>query len=199
MAVKRVYVHRSRYDELVDALSSALDTQRVGPGDDPASTMGPLNSAAQRDKVAAMLAQAAGAGAEVRELGTLAPGVATSKGHYLRPTLVLDPDTGLRIVTEEQFGPALPILPFDDIDSVVDRVNNDWSGLCSSVWSGDPARAAALAERLRTGTTWINQANAVACDDRAPFGGFRQSGIGREMGPEGLLSFTEAHTITTHG
>ncbi|WP_328507981.1 aldehyde dehydrogenase family protein [Streptomyces sp. NBC_00391] len=103
--------------------------------------MGPLNSAAQRDKVAAMLAQAAGAGAEVRELGTLAPGAATSKGHFLRPTPVLDPDTGLRIVTEEQFGPALPILPFDDIDSVVDRVNNDWSGPCSSVWSGDPARA----------------------------------------------------------
>jgi acyl-CoA reductase-like NAD-dependent aldehyde dehydrogenase len=64
---------------------------------------------------------------------------------------------------------------------------------------GDPARAAALAQRLRTGTTWINHANAVACDDRAPFGGFRQSGIGREMGPDGLLSFTEAHTITTQG
>jgi acyl-CoA reductase-like NAD-dependent aldehyde dehydrogenase len=199
MAVKRVYVHRSRYDELVDALSSALDTQRVGPGDDPASTMGPLNSAAQRDKVADMLAQAAGAGAEVRELGTLAPGAAASKGHYLRPALVLAPDTGLRIVTEEQFGPALPILPFDDVDSVLHQVNNDWSGLCSSVWSADAARAAGLAERLRTGTTWINHANAVACDDRAPFGGFRQSGIGREMGPDGLISFTEAHTITRHG
>ncbi|MEV0220338.1 aldehyde dehydrogenase family protein [Streptomyces sp. NPDC050704] len=199
MAVKRLYVHRSRYDELVDALATALDTQRVGPGTDPASTMGPLNSAAQRDKVTAMLAEAADAGAEIRELGTLAPDAASSGGHFLRPALVLDPDPGLRIVTEEQFGPALPILPFDDVDSVLDQVNNDWSGLCSSVWSADPARAAGLAERLRTGTTWINHANAVACDDRAPFGGFRQSGIGREMGPDGLLSFTEAHTITTHG
>lgn len=199
MAVKRLYVHRSRYDELVDALATALDTQRVGPGTDPASTMGPLNSAAQRDKVTAMLTEAADAGAEIRELGTLAPGAASSGGHFLRPALVLDPDPGLRIVTEEQFGPALPILPFDDVDSVLDEVNNDWSGLCSSVWSADPARAAGLAERLRTGTTWINHANAVACDDRAPFGGFRQSGIGREMGPDGLLSFTEAHTITTHG
>ncbi|WP_371583108.1 aldehyde dehydrogenase family protein [Streptomyces sp. NBC_01314] len=199
MAVKRVYVHRSRYDELVDALTSALDTHCVGAGTDPASTMGPLNSAAQRDKVTAMLAEAADAGAEVRELGALAPGAATSAGHFLRPALVLDPDPRLRTVTEEQFGPALPILPFDDVDSVVDRVNNDWSGLCSSVWSGDPAQAGRIAERLRTGTTWINHANAVACDDRAPFGGFRQSGIGREMGSEGLLSFTEAHTITTHG
>ncbi|WP_330285488.1 aldehyde dehydrogenase family protein [Streptomyces sp. NBC_00576] len=200
MAVKRLYVHRSRYDELVDALAAALGSQRVGPGSDPASTMGPLNSAAQRDKVTAMLAEAADAGAEIRELGTLAPGAAASSGgHFLRPALVLDPDPGLRIVTEEQFGPALPILPFDDVDSVLDQVNNDWSGLCSSVWSADPARAAALAQRLRTGTTWINHANAVACDDRAPFGGFRQSGIGREMGPEGLLSFTEPHTITVHG
>ncbi|MGP4047966.1 aldehyde dehydrogenase family protein [Streptomyces sp. 2A115] len=199
MAVKRLYVHRSRYDELVDALAAALATQHVGPGADPASTMGPLNSAAQRDKVAAMLAEAADAGAEIRELGTLAPGAVSAGGHFLRPALVVDPDPGLRIVTEEQFGPALPILPFDDVDSVLDQVNNDWSGLCSSVWSADPARAAALAERLRTGTTWINHANAVACDDRAPFGGFRQSGIGREMGPEGLLSFTEPHTITVHG
>ncbi|MGW0580467.1 aldehyde dehydrogenase family protein [Streptomyces sp. NPDC002920] len=196
MAVKRVYVHRSRYDELVGKLTTALGSQQVGPGSDPASTMGPLNSAAQRDTVTAMLAEAADAGAEVRELGTLDPGAATSGGHFLRPALVLNPDPGLRIVTEEQFGPALPILPFDDVETVLDHVNNDWSGLCSSVWSGDPARAAALAERLRTGTTWINHANAVVCDDRAPFGGFRQSGIGREMGPDGLLTFTEAHTIT---
>ncbi|MFE7839061.1 aldehyde dehydrogenase family protein [Streptomyces sp. NPDC057474] len=199
MAVKRIYVHRSRYDELVGKLSTAFDSQHVGPGSDPTSTMGPLNSAAQRDMVAAMLAEAADTGAEIRELGTLDPRAASSGGHFLRPALVLDPDPGLRIVTQEQFGPALPILPFDDVDAVLDHINNDWSGLCSSVWSTDPARATALAERLRTGTTWINHANAVVCDDRAPFGGFRQSGIGREMGPDGLLTFTEAHTITTPG
>ncbi|MEV6012816.1 aldehyde dehydrogenase family protein [Streptomyces sp. NPDC051976] len=196
MAVKRLYVHRSRYDELVSGLSSLLDDYRVGPGSDPVSTMGPLNSAVQRDTVAAMLAEAADAGAEIRELGSLDSAVASSGGYFVRPTLVLDPDPGLRIVKEEQFGPALPILPFDDLDTVVEQVNNDWSGLCSSVWSADVHRADALAERLRTGTTWINHANAVACDDRAPFGGFRQSGIGREMGPDGLLAFTEAHTVT---
>lgn len=199
MAVKRLYVHRSRYDELVAGLSAILDTHRVGPGSDPASTMGPLNSAAQRETVTAMLAEAADAGAEIVELGTLDDAVASSGGHFLRPALVLDPDPGLRIVTEEQFGPALPVLPYDDLDTVVEQVNNDWSGLCSSVWSADTRRADALAERLRTGTTWINHANAVACDDRAPFGGFRQSGIGREMGPEGLLAFTEAHTVTRPG
>lgn len=199
MAVKRLYVHRSRYDELVARLSSVLDAHRVGPGADPASTMGPLNSRAQRDTVTAMLAQAADSGAEIRELGTLNPAATHSGGHFLRPALVLDPDPCLRIVTEEQFGPALPVLPFDDVDTVIGHVNNDWSGLCSSVWSADAGRAEAIAERLRTGTTWINHANAVACDDRAPFGGFRQSGIGREMGPDGLLAFTEAHTVTRPG
>jgi acyl-CoA reductase-like NAD-dependent aldehyde dehydrogenase len=196
MAVKRVYVHRSRYDELVAGLGRVVDAHRVGPGADPASTLGPLNSAAQRDTVTAMLAEAAGAGSEIRELGTLATEAVSSGGHFLRPALVLDPDPRLRIVTEEQFGPALPILPFDDVETVLDLVNNDWSGLCSSVWSADRARAQALAARLRTGTTWINHANAVVCDDRVPFGGFRQSGIGREMGPDGLLTFTEPHSIT---
>ncbi|GAA0298572.1 aldehyde dehydrogenase family protein [Streptomyces turgidiscabies] len=196
MAIKRLYVHRSRYEELVAGLSFVLDAHHVGPGSDPTSTMGPLNSDAQCQTVTAMLAEAADAGAEIRELGSLDRAAAYSGGYFMRPSLVLDPDPGLRIVTAEQFGPALPILPFDDVDTVVEQVNNDWSGLCSSVWSADARRADALAERLRTGTTWINHANAVACDDRAPFGGFRQSGIGREMGPEGLLSFTEAHTVT---
>ncbi|WP_395107282.1 aldehyde dehydrogenase family protein [Actinomadura sp. SCN-SB] len=196
MAVKRVYVHRSRYDELVEAMTGALNAHRVGPGQDPSTTLGPLNSAAQRDIVTSMLQEASDAGAEIRELGTLAPEAASSGGHYLRPSLVLDPDPSLRIVTEEQFGPALPILPFDDLDAVLTEVNTGWSGLCSSVWSADPSRAAEVARRLRTGTTWINNANAVACDDRVPFGGFRQSGLGREMGPDGLLAYTEPHSIT---
>ncbi|MEU6147466.1 aldehyde dehydrogenase family protein [Streptomyces sp. NPDC047081] len=196
MAVKRVYVHRSRYDELVAGLTEAVGAHRIGPGWDPATTMGPLNSAQQRDIVSAMVTEAREAGAEVRELGTLADDVAASGGHFLRPSLILDPDPGLRIVSQEQFGPALPILPYDDLDAVVSEVNNSWSGLCSSVWSSDHTRATALAKGLRTGTTWINTANAMACDDRVPFGGLRQSGLGREMGPDGLRAYTEPHSVT---
>ena len=110
--------------------------------------------------------------------------------------LVLDPAPDLRVVTEEQFGPVLPILPFSDLEPLIDQVNEEASGLCSSVWTANMARAQALAARLRTGTTWINDANAVAQDDRAPFGGFRQSGMGRQLGVEGLLDFTEHHTVT---
>lgn len=196
MAVKRVYVPRSRYAELVEALGAALDGQRVGGGLDSSTTMGPLNTARQRDLVREMVEQARAKGAEIREHGSVDEDAVAAGGHYLRPALVLDPAEDLRVVTEEQFGPALPILPYDDLDGLVDRLNGEWSGLCSSVWSPDLDRASAVAARLRTGTTWINQANASACDDRAPFGGFRQSGVGREMGPDGLLAYTEPHVVT---
>ncbi|MEO3869505.1 aldehyde dehydrogenase family protein [Nonomuraea sp. B12E4] len=196
MAVKRVYVPRSRYSELVEALGVTLDGHRVGGGLDPSTTMGPLNTARQRDLVRHLLEQARAKGAEVREYGSVDEDAVAGGGHYLRPALVLDPAEDLRVVTEEQFGPALPILPYDDLDALVERLNTEWSGLCSSVWSPDLDRAAAVAARLRTGTTWINQANASACDDRAPFGGFRQSGVGREMGQDGLLEFTEPHVVT---
>jgi acyl-CoA reductase-like NAD-dependent aldehyde dehydrogenase len=196
MGMKRIYVHRSRYAELVERLSEALAATRVGNGLTPETTMGPLNSARQRDFVAGLCAEARAAGHELRELGSIDDDALAAGGHFLRPALVLDPARDQRIVTEEQFGPALPILPFDDAEPLVDDLNEEWAGLCSSVWSADEERASALARRLRTGTTWVNNHNAVAMDDRAPFGGFRQSGLGRELGVEGLLDFTEPRTIT---
>lgn len=196
MGIKRLYVERSRYAEVVDGIGQILSTFRVGHGLSPSTTMGPLNGAAQRDFVAGLCAEARAAGHEVRAYGELDDPEGKDGGYFLRPSLVLDPDPGARIVAEEQFGPALPILPFDDVGPLIEQVNEEWSGLCSSIWTEDMDRAAALAGRLRTGTTWINDANAVAQDDRAPFGGFRQSGIGRELGTEGLMEFTEAHTVT---
>jgi acyl-CoA reductase-like NAD-dependent aldehyde dehydrogenase len=196
MAIKRIYVARSRYDELVEGLSELLASQRVGSGLAPASTMGPLNSARQRDYVSALCAEARAAGHEVRELGEIDAAGLEAAGHFLRPSLVLNPSPSLRIVSEEQFGPAVPILPFTDLDPVIEQLNGEWSGLGSSVWSADLQRAGAVAARLRAGTTWINNASAMAIDDRAPFGGFRQSGIGRELGSDGLHEFTEAHTVT---
>ncbi|HEY0123922.1 MAG TPA: aldehyde dehydrogenase family protein [Rhizobium sp.] len=196
MAIKRLYVHSSRYEELVEGISARLSRFRVGHGLDAATDMGPLNNARQRDVVSRMVDEARSAGHEVRELGEFADDVAASGGWYLKPTLVLNPDPRLEIVDQEQFGPSLPILPFDELDPLIDAINNHWSGLTSSVWSADPDRAAGLARSLRTGTTWINNANAVAQDDRAPFGGFRASGVGRELGRDGFLEFTEPHTVT---
>jgi len=199
MGVKRIYVHRSRYDEVVSKMSEVLARYVVGHGLDPATTMGPLNNAKQRDIVLALRDDAAQRGYEVRELGTVSDSAGRGGGYFLNPALVLNPDFDTRIVLEEQFGPALPICAYDDLPSLVARLNAEWAGLCSSVWTSDPERAASVARELRTGTTWVNNANAVAQDDRAPFGGFRMSGVGRELGIEGLYDFTELHTVTYPG
>lgn len=199
MAIKRIYVHRSRYDELVAGLSEILAGQRLGSGLSPTSTMGPLNSARQRDYVSSLCQEARAAGHEVREYGAIDEDAVRARGHFLRPALVLAPSPTARIVTEEQFGPAVPILPYVEEEAVIAQLNGEWSGLGSSVWSADLERAGAVAARLRAGSTWINNASAMAIDDRAPFGGFRQSGMGREMGSEGLREFTEAHTVTFPG
>jgi len=193
MALKRLYVPRSRYDEVIEGLAATLRTQKVGAGLDPEITMGPLNTARQRDYVAGLLEQARTAGAEVKSYGEYA-GDWTS-GNYMLPSLVLDPSPTLGIVAEEQFGPALPILPYDDEEQAIRLANATWSGLCSSVWSGDNEHAMRVARQLRTGVTFFNNHNATAVDERAPFGGFAQSGIGRELGREGMHDFTETHVM----
>jgi acyl-CoA reductase-like NAD-dependent aldehyde dehydrogenase len=195
MAMKRLYVHRSRYDEVVDGLSEALAATRLGPGLDPAATMGPLHSRRQLEYVAGLLDEVR-SGTEVRELGEAVDDAAVSRGQFLRPALVLDAKPDARIVTEEQFGPALPIIAFDDEEHAIRQANDTWAGLCSSVWSGDAEHAAAVAARLRSGTTFVNAHNAPWLDDRAPFGGFNQSGMGREMGVEGVLAFTDTHAVS---
>ncbi|NHK29327.1 aldehyde dehydrogenase family protein [Parvularcula flava] len=195
MGIKRVYVHSSHYDELVEKLSAELDQWLVGHGTEDDVRMGPLIDEDQRDFVSRLVEEAREAGCEIRELGTLTD-TAKTGGWFLKPTLVLNPPEDSGIVAKEQFGPALPIVKFDDEDALVDRLNEEWAGLCSSVWCADIGHATRVARRLRTGTTWINTHNANSLDDRAPFGGFRLSGVGREMGKEGLFEFTEAHTIT---
>jgi acyl-CoA reductase-like NAD-dependent aldehyde dehydrogenase len=198
MAMKRLYVHRSHYDAVVEGLTGALGGQRLGPGLDPGATMGPLNSARQREFVTGLLDEVRGT-AEVRELGKAVDDAAVARGHFLRPSLVLDPSPGARVVTEEQFGPTLPVIPFDDEQAAIAQANDTWSGLCSSVWSSDPEHTARVAAQLRTGTTFVNAHNAPWLDERAPFGGFNQSGMGREMGEEGILAFTDTHSVSYPG
>ncbi|MET3803131.1 acyl-CoA reductase-like NAD-dependent aldehyde dehydrogenase [Nakamurella sp. UYEF19] len=194
MATKRLYVHRSRYDEIVEGLSVILSGVRLGHGLDPEVTMGPLHSPRQVSYVRELTAQARAAGTEVREFGEPAGGADLGRGNFLRPSLVLDPADDARVVVEEQFGPSLPILPFDDEDEVIGRANDTWSGLCSSVWTQDLDRAAKVARQLRTGFTFINAHGAAHLDERAPFGGFNHSGMGRVMGIEGVRDFMDTHS-----
>lgn len=195
MNAKRVYVHRSRLDELVAGLSARLDGVVIGYGLDEATTMGPLHSPGQKAFVANLIEEARAAGAEVREFGTLPAGAELEGGNYLRPALVIDPDPNLRVVTEEQFGPVLPILAFDTEEEAIAAANDSWAGLGGSVWTADRAKADAVGAQLVCGYVWVNDHGATRLDLRAPFGGMKQSGMGREQGIEGIRAFQDTRAI----
>ena len=195
MAAKRVYVHRSRYDELVAGLSARLSSTVLGHGLDEATTMGPLHTARQKDYVLGLLEEATSTGTEILQFGELPTAEGLTEGNFVRPTLVLDPSPHLRVVTEEQFGPIVPIIPFDDENEAVAAANDTWGGLCGSVWTATPARATAIGSKLVCGYVFVNDHGAAHLDLRAPFGGVRGSGIGREQGIEGIRDFMDTRSI----
>ncbi len=196
MALKRLYVHQSRYEELVHAFTAAASRYVIGDGLDPSVTMGPVNNARRQEAVREMVAEARARGAEVREVGTVADEGLFARGYFHRPTIVLTTDHSLRVVRDEQFGPVLPIIPFRDEREAIRLANDTEFGLCSSVWSRDRDRALGIARQLEAGYTYLNGHGALAQDHRAPFGGFKQSGIGRNLGYEGVLEFQESHSIS---
>ena len=196
MAAKRVYVHRSRHDELVDRYRQvAADALVVGDPAQPTTTVGPLVTAEARDRVSGLVAGAAANGADVIELGTIADEDVVAGGWFERPTVVLGADDNDPIVTTEQFGPTVPILPFDTDDEAAARANAGDLGLAASVWSADEDRAVALARRIETGFSFINTHNRSGMALRAPFGGRKLSGFGREYGTAGILEYLQTHTI----
>lgn len=192
MAVKRLYVHRSRYDEAVDALRSAADrVLRVGDPLHAGVSMGPVVSAASADRVRGLVEGAVARGAEALALGTVDPGTDLARGHYVLPTLVLGAADADPVVAAEQFGPTLPVLPFDTEEEVLARANAGELGLGASVWSADEDRAFGLGARVEAGFTFVNTHNRTGLALRAPFGGVKRSGWGREYGDEGLLEYTQ--------
>ncbi|WP_324643560.1 aldehyde dehydrogenase family protein [Pseudarthrobacter sp. LT1] len=195
MNAKRVYVHRSRLDEVVAGLSQRLEKAVIGYGLDDGTTMGPLHSPVQKAFVAELIEEAKEAGADVREFGTLPSDHELQGGNFLRPALVIDPDPSLRVVTLEQFGPVIPLIPFDTEDEAVEAANASWAGLCGSVWTADPAAADRVGGRLVCGYVWVNDHGATRLDLRAPFGGMKQSGMGREQGIEGVRAFQDTRAI----
>ncbi|HET6300965.1 aldehyde dehydrogenase family protein [Microbacterium sp.] len=196
MNAKRVFVHRSRMDELVAGLEARLDKAVIGYGLDEGTTMGPLHQGAQKAFVEDIIREAKDAGAEVREYGEL-PGGDLAGGNFLRPAIVIDPDLSLRVVTQEQFGPVIPIIPFDTEDEAVRLANDTWGGLCGSVWTADAGAAQRIGSQLVCGYVWVNDHGATRLDLRAPFGGMKQSGFGREQGIEGVRAFQDTRSIAT--
>ncbi|MEM6620288.1 MAG: aldehyde dehydrogenase family protein [Pseudomonadota bacterium] len=195
-ALKRLYVHRSRFDEVVDGLRAVMDSQVVGDGLLPDTTMGPLNNAKQLGVVLTMIDEARAKGHDVSEHGQVPDDALYADGYFQRPTMVVNADPALSVVREEQFGPVLPVIPFDTDDEAVAMANDDDFGLASSVWSNDTDRAVALSRRIEAGYTFINAHGPAAQDGNGPFGGFKKSGIGRNFGFEGVVQFQGHHSIT---
>jgi len=188
IAIKRLYVHESIYDELCKKLAELAESAVVGDGLDQGTTIGPIQNKAQFERVKELLADGQVHGRVVAGGTTL-----DRPGYFLRPTIVRDIKEGNRLVDEEQFGPVLPVIKFSDDEDALRRANNSPFGLGGSIWSSNPARAYALASRMVAGTVWINQ--HVALEPSIPFGGARQSGHGVELGRQGLEEFTQLKVI----
>jgi len=197
MAIKRIYVHESRYEELLDKFTAAVDRYVVGDGLDETVTMGPLNNASQLSIVQDFIADARQAGATIHELGQIANEETYRKGYFQRPVVVTGADASMKIVSQEQFGPAIAIMSFKSDEEAIKLANDSEFGLSSSVWTEDRERALKVARRLEAGYTYLNAHGPTLQDNRAPFGGFKQSGIGRNLGFEGILEFLEPHSISS--
>jgi aldehyde dehydrogenase (NAD+) len=189
IALKRLYVHRSIYEEMCAVLREEVQAITVGDGLRQGTRMGPLQNAQQYSKAAHYLEIAA-------EDGRIVAGGQRidGPGYFIQPTLVRDIADSSALVVEEQFSPILPVLAFDDLDDVIVRANSSEYGLGGSVWSEDMEKADDVAARIESGTVWINHHTHLA--PRIPFGGAKQSGLGTEFGREGLLEFSQRVVVS---
>ena len=188
-AIKRVYVPEELYASVVAELAELANALVVGNGEQPGVELGPINNKPQFERVKELVEDARASGARIvtggRTIG--------DKGYFYAPTIVADIADGTRLVDEEQFGPALPVIAYRRIEDAIERANATHFGLSASVWSNDRERAAEIAGELECGTAWVNTHLALA--PNIPFGGAKWSGIGVENGPWGLLGFTEIQVV----
>lgn len=194
MNAKRLFVHRSRVDEVVKGLAARLQRVTLGYGLDQSTTMGPLHSVAQKVFVESLIREAKESGATVLEFGEL-PAGEMAGGNFVRPAIVVNPELNLRVVTEEQFGPVIPVIPFETEAQAIRMANDTWAGLAGSVWTADPHAANRVGSQLVCGYVWVNDHGATRLDLRAPFGGMKASGMGREQGIEGVRAFQDTRSI----
>ncbi len=198
MAIKRIYVPAAIKTPFLEAFGKAVDKIVVGDGLDPDVSMGPMHSAHGRESARGLVADAARRGATVLELGTINDTKTFNQGYFMRPTIVTDIDDSAPLMVEEQFCPAIPIATYADIDDAIERANATTYGLGGSVWSRDVARATGLARRIEAGTVFVNTHGTQSVNRRAPYGGIKQSGIGRRAGIEGVCEYLQLQTLTTY-
>ncbi|WP_121120201.1 aldehyde dehydrogenase family protein [Croceibacterium ferulae] len=187
-AAKRIYVPNAMRDALVAEMVVLAKAERVGDGLDKTTTMGPVQNKAQYDKVLAFIADARASGTVVTGGQDIA-----GDGYFIAPTIITGLADDARLVAEEQFGPVVPILGYDDLDTLITRANDTELGLGGSIWTSDPERGIAVASRIESGTVWVNTHVALPFD--VPFGGAKQSGLGQQGGIEGMKDFTQVRIV----
>ncbi|KAI8220734.1 putative aldehyde dehydrogenase [Colletotrichum sp. SAR 10_86] len=191
IAIKRIYIHESIYDELLTEMANVVNSFPVGDGQQEGTMLGPVQNQMQFERVKDLLK-------DIEEqkhklaAGSTAP-ASNGKGYFITPTMVDNPPDNSRIVVEEPFGPVFPVLKWTDEKEVIQRANNTDMGLGASVWSKDLEKAQAIAKKLKAGNVWINTHLELQYD--APFGGHKQSGIGYEYGAGGLKAYCNAQSM----
>jgi acyl-CoA reductase-like NAD-dependent aldehyde dehydrogenase len=192
IAIKRIYVHRSRCDELIQKLSQSFDRVVVGDGLDARTTMGPLNNRSQFDFVSGLLDKCREAGLTVLLKGTMLDPESWNTGYFILPSIVLDAAEDHEIVRCEQFGPVIPIMPFDDEDDAIQRANNTPYGLRASIWTASIERAQAIADRIEAGAVFWNN-HGILRDLHLEFPGIKQSGFSRESRTAALDHYADTY------
>jgi phenylacetaldehyde dehydrogenase len=191
VAGSRLFVQAGRYDEVVDGVAEIAKSIKLGSGLDPTTQMGPLVSQEQFERVSGFLESGRTDGATALAGG----GRHGDRGYFIEPTVLTNTRPDMKVVREEIFGPVVVAAPFDDLDEIAAVANDSEYGLGAGIWTRDISKAHALAKKLRAGTVWINCYNVF--DASLPFGGYKQSGWGREMGAEVLNNYTEVKAVTT--
>jgi len=188
-AGSRLYVEKSIFDRVVAGVVDQAKQITLGPGMNPSTQMGPLVSVEQQQRVLGYLESGLAEGAKA-VVGGKRMG---DKGYFVEPTVLVNTTSTMKVIQEEIFGPVVCAEPFQDVDEVIQKANNNIYGLAAAVWTKDLSKAHRIAARLRAGTVWINCHNIF--DAALPFGGYKQSGWGREMGHEGLDLYTEVKSV----
>ena len=188
-AGSRLYVEQSIFDHVVHGVAEQAKKIKLGPGFDPETSMGPLVSEEQMNRVCSYLEIGLSEGAEAVVGGHKRPG----SGYFVEPTVMVKTKPDMKVVREEIFGPVVCAMPFRDVDKLIAEANQSEYGLAAAVWTRDISKAHRIAEKLRAGTVWINCYNVF--DAALPFGGYKQSGWGREMGHEVLELYTEVKAV----